>query len=174
MVLEGPIITAAASFAAALGFFNIGIVFLLAILGDLVADFTYYLIGYFSRIAVVEKYGHRFGMSRARMEKLETLLKHHPGKTILVLKLIPGIATPGLMMVGVSHMSPRKFTAICMSIILPKVVLFMALGYFFGRTYDAISKYVQNAEYFIVFSIIATVCIYSKTAGFIGRRMMTI
>lgn len=177
MVVEGPVITAAAAFAAALGFFNIFYVFLLAILGDLVADVTYYAIGYFSRIAFVEKYGHRFGMSKARMEHLEQLLKRHPGKTLLVLKLIPGIATPGLMMVGVTHMPPRKFTTICTSIILPKVLLFMALGYYFGSTYDAISKYVDNAQYFIIFAVIATLFIYyiySKATSSLAARLVTI
>ena len=177
MVVEGPVITAAAAFAAALGYFNIFIVFLLAIFGDLAADVTYYAIGYFSRVTFVEKYGHRFGMSKARMEHLEHLLKRHPGKTLLVLKLIPGIATPGLMMVGVTHMSPRRFATLCTSIILPKVLLFMALGYYFGRTYDLISKYVTNAEYFIIFAIIATLCIYyiySKATSSFAARLVTI
>ena len=57
MLAEGAIIAAAASFAAALGYFNIWIVFILAMLGDLVADFGLYGVGYFSRIAVVENTG---------------------------------------------------------------------------------------------------------------------
>ena len=177
MIFEGPVITAAAAFAAALGYFNIFYVLLLAILGDLVADVAYYCIGYFGRIAVVEKYGHRFGLSTARMEHLERLLHRHPGKTLLVLKLIPGIATPGLMMVGATHMKPRRFASICTAIILPKVLLFMTLGYYFGSMYDAISKYVDNAEYFIVFAIIAILVIYyiySKATILIASRFVTI
>ncbi len=177
MVVEGPIITAAAAFAAALGYFNIFAVILLAILGDLVADVAYYCVGYFSRAALVEKYGHRWGLSKARMEHLEHLLQRHPGKTLIAIKLIPGIATPGLMMVGVTRMSWRKFTAVCTSIILPKVFLFVALGYYFGRTYDAISKYVDNGEYFIIFAVIATLCIYyiyNKSSSLLAARLATI
>lgn len=177
MLVEGPVITAAASFAAALGYFNIIYIFFLAILGDLIADSAYYTIGFVGRIALVEKYGHRVGISKTRLEHLERLLLHHPGKTLVALKLIPGIATPGLMMVGVTHMHPRKFATICTSIILPKVILFMALGYYFGGMYDAIITYVDNAEYFVVFAVIATLCIYymySKITGLLARQLVTI
>lgn len=177
MVMEGPMITAAASFAAALGYFNIWAVFLLAILGDLAADVAYYAIGYFSRVAVIEKYGHRLGITQARMKKLEGLLKTHPKKTIVVLKLIPGLATPGLMMVGATRMNIARFASMCVGIILPKVLIFMFLGYYFGHAYDSISKYVQNGEYFIIFSIIFLVVAYygySKLTGIFARRLETI
>ena len=63
MVIEGPIITTAASFAASLGYFNIGIIFLLSLLGDLVGDGLHYIIGRTARVAFVEKLGISFGIS---------------------------------------------------------------------------------------------------------------
>ena len=38
MIIEGPIITAVASFATTMGYFNLGIIFILAIFGDLIGD----------------------------------------------------------------------------------------------------------------------------------------
>lgn len=110
MVVEGPIITAAAGFAAALGYFNPLIVFLLAIAGDLVADFVYYAIGYVSRATFVERYGHRVGLTKERMLRLETLIKKHPKKTMVAIKLSPLLPTPGLMMMGAVRMSLEQFT----------------------------------------------------------------
>ena len=52
MLIEGPIVTAAATFAVVFGYFNISMIFVLSILGDIVADVIYYIIGYFSRIQV--------------------------------------------------------------------------------------------------------------------------
>ncbi len=176
MVLEGPMITAAAAFGASLGYFDIFVVFLLAILGDIVGDVAYYAVGYISRVAFVEKYGHRFGMSKERMKKLERLLRTHPGKTLLVIKTT-GIATPGLMMVGAVRMPIKKFTSVCLSIILPKVLLFVLLGYYFGQAYTSVAKYVQNAEYFIVAAVVATACIYyayNKLSATVGKRLETI
>ena len=177
MLLEGPMTTAAASFAAALGYFNIWIVFVLAILGDLVADVVYYAIGYVSRTAVIEKYGHRFGLSTHRMEKMEHLLKTHPGKTLIVIKLAPLLPIPGLMMVGATHMKFNKFAATAALIILPKVILFMALGYYFGRAYESISKYIENAQYVIVLGAVLAFAVYygyKALTATIAQRLETI
>jgi membrane protein DedA with SNARE-associated domain len=45
MALEGPVITIISSFGASFGYFNIGIVILLSILGDYVGDTFPFLFG---------------------------------------------------------------------------------------------------------------------------------
>ena len=175
MVLEGPIVTAAASFAAALGFFNIGFVFLLAILGDLTGDVIYYVIGYIGRTAVIDRFGHRLGLSHAHMKRIEHLLRRHPWKAMVAIKLT--FATPGLIMVGVSRMPMRKFSMYCVAIIFPKVLIFSALGYYFGNAYNSYSKYIENAQYLILISIVCTLIAYyaynSLSVAF-SRRLQTI
>lgn len=167
MVVEGPIITAAAAFAAALGYFNFWIIFALAVVGDLVGDFIYYGVGYASRVTFVEKYGHRFGLSKDRMEKLERLIKMHPKKTMVAIKLSPFLPTPGLMMMGAVRMSLEQFSEMAIAVTLPKAIIFTALGYYFGRAYDAIARYIQNGEYFIVIGIVVLIIVYYlyKKAG---------
>jgi membrane protein DedA with SNARE-associated domain len=174
MVVEGPVITAAAAFAARLGYFNIWAVLILAILGDLTADFGYYLVGYLSRISLIEKYGRNFGLSSERMKRVEKLLKTNPIKTLAVIKLVPGLSTPGLMAVGASRMSIRKYVTTATSIILPKVILFAALGYYFGQVYDSIAHYVQGGEYLIIAAILVTLLVYwgyNKLSRLIARRI---
>ncbi len=56
MLIEGPVVTAAAAFAVALGYFNLWAIFGLSLAGDLVADIIYYAIGYWGRITVVERF----------------------------------------------------------------------------------------------------------------------
>ena len=160
MLVEGPIITSAAAFGAALGYFNIWIVLTLALLGDVVADLGYYAIGYFSRITIIEKYGHRFGLSRERMKKLERLLHTHPTKTLLFIKLAPVLPTPGLMIVGTMKMPLWKYLSLSALITLPKVLLFMALGYYFGTAYDTIAHYAEAGDYFIIVAIAIIVAVY--------------
>ena len=177
MLFEGPIITAAAAFGAALGYFDIWIVLLLSILGDLVADLVYYTIGYFSRVTVIEKFGHSFGLSRARMKKLEKLLHTHPTKTLLFIKLAPVLPTPGLMIVGTMRMPLGKYTSLSTLIILPKVLLFAALGYYFGFAYDAIASYAQAGAYFIVVAIAVIVgvyWIYQKSSEALSLRLQAV
>ena len=104
-------------------------------------------------------------------------MKTHKIKTLVVVKLLPGIAPPGLMVVGASRMSPAEYTTTCLSIILPKVLLFMALGYYFGHAYTAISAYIQNGTYFILLAVIVTLGVYygyQKITKYISLRLETV
>jgi len=174
MIIEGPTVIAAASFAVTLGYFNLAIIFVLAVLGDLVGDFIWYVLGYFGRATVIEKYGHFFGASEKQMEKLRKLLEKHPGKILLAIKLSPLLPVPGLIMAGSTHMSPKKFAATIAAIILPKTVLFMAVGYYFGQAYDGIARYLNNGIYAIGIILVAGYlihCIYKKVSTRIAVKL---
>lgn len=174
MLVEGPIITAAAAFGAALGYFNIWAVLALAFLGDFVADAAYYAIGYFSRASFIDRFGHRFGLSRERIKKLEKLLRTHPTKTLLFIKLAPVLPTPGLMIVGFVKMPLPKYITLSSLIIVPKVALFAIVGYYFGSAYDSIARYAQAGEYFIILAVAIVFglwWIYQKGSAAISSRM---
>lgn len=174
MVIEGPTIIAAVSFAATLGYFNLQIIFILAILGDLVGDFIWYGLGYFARHAVIEKYGHFFGVSASRMDKIKHLLEKHPQKILLAIKLSPLMPVPGLIVAGSSKMSLKKFVPIISLIILPKTILFMSVGYFFGRFYNKISVYLNGSLYalgLIFLAIFFIRYIYKKGADLASEKL---
>ena len=174
MLIEGPIVTAAAAFAVALGYFNIGIIFFLSLAGDLVADVAYYLIGYWGRATFIEKYGHFIGITKERIKKIDDLLERHAIKTLIALKLTPILPTPGLMIVGATRMPLRKFVPISMSITLPKTILFMVIGYYFGKAYDSIARYVDYGGYAIVLAILLIVIInyiYKKISLSISQKI---
>jgi len=177
MLIEGPVVTAAASFAAAQGFFNIWIVLTIAIAGDLVADVVYFSIGYFTNLALIEKYGARFGMPPERREKIRSLIHRHAAKTIIAIKLAPFIPALGLMIVGTTRMSIRKFALISVLITLPKVLLFMGLGYYFGHLYEEIAAYADYGQYIILAAVLAIVIIryfYQKLSEYVAKDIETI
>ncbi len=174
MLIEGPIVTAAASFAIVFGYFNFGIIFILAFLGDIVADIIYYAIGYFSRVALIEKFGYRFGLTQKRMERLESLINKNPIKTLIALKLTPIIPTPGLMIVGTTKMPLKKFIILSSIVVIPKTILFMLVGYYFGQAYDTIIKTVKSGGLVLVFILIAIVIIYygfTKISAYLARKV---
>lgn len=174
MFMFGPIIISAASFAAALGYFNIWIIFAIAVFGELAVDLVLYAIGYFSRITVIEKYGHYLGLSKIRMDNLEKLVHTHPTKTLTAIKLAPILPVPGLMAVGSMHMSVKKFTLINFVIALIRAVIFMTIGYYFGQFYDSLSHYIKNTEYVLLTGIIAALGIfyaYKKITEKISKKL---
>ncbi len=174
MLIEGPIITAAAAFAVALGYFSLPIVFMLALLGDIIADIVYYLIGYFSRITIIEKYGKFVGLSQSRMKRIEKLINSHPIKTLIVLKLMPILPTPGLMIVGSTRMKLKKFITISSIIILPKTIFFLVVGYYFGEAYNIIMKrFEKGTLMFFLFAIILGMIYYlfNKFTQFLAKKI---
>jgi membrane-associated protein len=161
-VIDGTTTTAAASFAATQGYFNLAYVFVLVLLGEIVGDFVWYTVGYFGRMALVKKSSRLFGLSEEKMEKLKKIIEKHPIKIIAAIKLSPFVPVPGLIVVGSSHLPPKKFVIIIGSIILPKTLLFIGAGYFFGHAYEKIYSYINNG---IVAVIILAV------VGFIFYRL---
>ncbi len=159
MIIEGPIITTAASFAASLGYFNIFIIFALAVLGDLVGDTIYYAIGHFGRHRIVEKYEHIFKISKKLVITTENHFKNHLGKTLLIAKLTP-LAVPTLILAGASKVPLRKYVTWCMIIILPKIIFFTAAGFFFGYLTNSLLQYYKDAGYVLLALLIGVVLIY--------------
>ena len=154
MLLEGPVVTAAGSFAAALGYFNIGWILVLSILGNLIPDVVYYALGYFGRDKFVNKYGKYFGLTHDKIEYVENLLKTHPIKSLFIIKLVPFLATPGLIVVGLTKMDIRKYITWSLIITIPSSVLYLVLGYYFGAAYDHIVRYFNIGVLLLIIFVI--------------------
>jgi membrane-associated protein len=169
MVVEGPMITTAAAFAASLGYFNIYIIFLLSLLGDLVGDFLHYWIGRSVRRSFIEKYGHRVGLGKRAIAKLELRMKQHLGKTMLIVKMTP-IASIGLLLAGALKAPFRRFLLFSFLITLPRTVFFVSLGYFFGWATGTVLTYFEWGQYslFALVLFVAAACFLFRKAT---RRM---
>lgn len=147
ILIEGPVATAAGAFAAALGFMNVYVVFLLSVIGNLIPDIVFYAIGYWGRKQLAERYGHRMGLTEKRMKYLEDLLGHHAGKALTIIKLLPVLPTPGLILAGATRMPIRKYAFWSIIIILPSSLFFLIVGYYFGAAYATIDRYLHYGGY---------------------------
>jgi membrane protein DedA with SNARE-associated domain len=173
MCIEGPTVTAAATFAVTLGFFNPWIIFILSLLGDILPDSVYYGLGRWKGLAFVSKFGHRFGLTKSRVEHLQKDIKVHGGKTVSILKYTPVVSTPGLMMVGALKMDWWKYFGFVLIVTLQKTLTFMVLGYFFGKVYD-IGKYIKYGAlvpFFIIVMYFSFAFIYKKISKRIADKL---
>ena len=173
-LIEGPLVTTAAGVAAALGYYNIVIIVLIAIAGDLTADVVYYFIGYHSRILVIERYGHHFGITRERIEKIEKMVHKNFKKTMLIVKVSPIIPIPGLIAIGASRVSLKKFVEMSLLITAPKSLLFALLGFYSGKAYAHLGNNITNGSYIIgglILVIFVVYLIYQKITSRITREV---
>ena len=173
-LIEGPLVTTAAGVVAAFGYYNIVIIVLIAIAGDLTADVIYYFIGYHSRILVIERYGHHFGITRERIEKIEKMVHKNFKKTMLIVKVSPIIPIPGLIAIGASRVSLKKFVEMSLLITAPKSLLFALLGFYSGKAYAHLGNNITNGSYIIgglILVIFVVYLIYQKITSRITREV---
>lgn len=154
MFIEGPAATAAGGFAAALGYFDPWIVLVLSVLANLIPDGLYYAMGYWGRHAIAERYGRYLGITKERMERAEKLAQEHSGKSLIAIKTIPFLATPGLIAAGATRMNLKVYAFWSIAITLPTSLLYMGLGYYFGAAYDRIERYLHLGAYVIGAAVI--------------------
>jgi membrane-associated protein len=159
MILEGPIVTYVAAFAASLGVFNIYYILVLSLLGNFIGDLGAFLIGRIGKRYSVEKYVSKL-ISEKRMEKIKDYLKNHTGKTLAVIKLTPPLPVPGLMLAGASGVSFKKFFIYSSIVSVIYSISMVLLGFYSGFAFNTISKYVKYIEFIIGGSILLAIGIY--------------
>lgn len=156
MIVEGPIITYMASFAASLGIFNIFYVLILSLLGNILGDLIFFFIGRISKETVVEEYEHK-SLNESKISKLKMYLEKNPGRTIAVIKLTPFLPIPGLILTGASKISLKKFIIYSALINIVYAVSMVLLGFYSGVAFLTIAKYVKYAEYLIAGTILLVI-----------------
>lgn len=174
MLIEGPAVTAAGAFTAVLGYFNIWIVFLLSILGNLIPDVIYYLIGFWGREKLIDKYGRYFRIKPEMIAYLEKLIHKNLAKALIVIKLVPLLATPGLIITGVVRAELKKYIIWSIIITVPSSVFFLIIGYYFGNAYDSIAHYLDYGEYLALIAIALFFIIsyvWKKIAGRLAEKL---
>jgi len=159
MLIEGPIITYIAAFAASLGIFNIFYVFILSFFGNQIGDVVFFLIGRVSKDATVERYVHK-SFNEGRMSRLRMYLEKNPGKTIAVIKLTPFLPIPGLILTGASNIKFKKFLVYSALVNIIYSVFMVVLGFYSGIAFLTIAKYVKYMEYLIGGTVILIALIF--------------
>ncbi len=158
MVYEGPLITTIAAFAASLGIFNIFIIFILSVLGNFIGDIIYYYIGKFSRRSVIDKYFKKFNMGSGLIKKVELRLQKSPGKALTIIKIIPPLPTPGLILAGVINMDIKIFLWYSFIISFFYSLVFTLVGFYAGFAFNSIfSNYTHYMTVIIITLFVITI-----------------
>lgn len=155
-ILEGPIVTVIASYAARLGYLNIFAVFLVCVLGDLIGDGALYWIGRTGRGWVPSRYRSWLGIDRARTIKLVHHFRGQGGRTLILGKITHSAGFLVLLAAGVAKMPFGRFVLFNTLGTLPKTALFCVLGYTVGHAYASIDGYIGRVSVILLIAIVAT------------------
>ena len=157
MIIEGPVITIIASMLAKLGAFNIFIVFVLSVLGDMIGDVIFYSLGYKFGMTFVRKVGKYVGITEKLILRIEKYFEKHGGKTIFTVKATTGLCWATFTAAGIVKMDLRKFLKYSFLGGLAWSGFLVVLGYFYGYMWAELKQYINWVGWVIFFLAIASI-----------------
>ncbi len=159
-VIEGPIITIISGFLVSLGSLNFLTAYLVLISGDMVGDLFYYSLGYFGRIQFINRWGKYLGFKLEQISALEKHYSKHGGKTLLLGKFTQIGGGPVLVTAGIIKMPLKKFLFYNFVFTVPKSLVLLIVGFYFGQAYEQINKYYNKIGLIITILLFIVLGVY--------------
>ena len=116
------------------------------------------------------KHGHYFGVTPERYVDLEARFKKHPLKILLFGKFSHVFGGATLVVSGMIRMNLWKFILYTTAGTLPKTLVFLVLGFFFGRSYELINSYINYGSYIILAVFVVFVAGYYLIPKILKKR----
>ena len=160
MVIEGPIITIIAGFLISSGNLNSLASYLVLVSGDVTGDSIYYAIGRWSKGIIFGKWGRFLGITKERIGQLETYFYHHKAKSLFIGKWSHAVGAPILAAAGLARVPYGEFLAINFLATLPKTLLLLLIGFYFGRSYKRIATYLDYTAILMIALAFLLVILY--------------
>jgi membrane protein DedA with SNARE-associated domain len=139
---ETALVTAAAF--AANGDLDIGWVFCVGAAAAIIGDNTGYWLGRTGGLQLVERYGHRVGLSGAKLAKVRGFYDSHGSKTVLIGRFIAILRSWAAVLAGVMKMSYPRFIAFNAAGCVLWTSVFTTVGYLFGKNLPLVEKYIRQ------------------------------
>lgn len=165
MIIEGPVATLIAAMLASLGAFNVFIVLILSVAGDMIGDIILYGLGHKYGMAFVHGFGKYMGITEKLVLRMGKYFEHHGGKTIFAVKSTTGLCWATFTAAGIVGMDFKKFVRYSF---LGGVVwsgFLVAMGYFYGYLWREIKQTIEWigwAIFILAVSSILIIQLYKK------------
>lgn len=143
VVIEGPIVTIIVGFLASLGFLNPWIAYPVIVAGDLGGDVLYYCAGRWWLRSAFRRILTYFNANLAKVQKMEEALRKHKGKVLFFGKLSHLFGVFILFIAGHAEVPFGEYLFFNFLATLPKSLILLLVGYFFGSTVSNFGRYVD-------------------------------
>ncbi|MFA5776910.1 MAG: DedA family protein [Parcubacteria group bacterium] len=172
MIIEGPIITIIAAMLAKLGAFNVFIVFIFSVLGDIFGDIILYGLGYKFGMTFVRRFGKYMGITEKLVLKMENYFKNHGGKTIFTVKATTGLCWATFTAAGIVKMDFKKFVKYSFWGGLAWSGLLVALGYFYGYMWAELRHYIEWAGWIAITLAIISIASVQTYKSYRSKKIL--
>jgi membrane-associated protein len=140
-VVEGPIVTVIAAWLASMSLLRFQDVFICVLLADLVGDTALYLAGRFAPQLLSAAVARRLGLTRRRVTTVVRSFRERGWRILLFGKLTHAAGFAVLAAAGAARMPFLEFLMVNLAATIPKVLVFMGIGYLAGSASGAIGEW---------------------------------
>lgn len=148
-IIAGETVILAAAFLAFLGFFNIFIVIAISVVGTIISDNLWYLIGLKGH-KFIDRWMERLCIPQGGHNFIQKHFNNHYGKFLIMSKFIYGTRTAALVVSGHQKVNYRKFLLFNLFSIGIWIIVIIVLGYLIGFSWSRLEQYTSYAHYWIL------------------------
>jgi len=149
-----------------MGVLEFGDVLFVSALGAILGDLIGYLLGRKHGYSFITAYGRYFFFKKQHFEKTKKLMNHHTGKTLIIGRFNSLTRAFAPFVAGSTNVSFPKFLVYNIVGGISWAAFFVLIGYIFGKSYEAASRYVGKFVFMAVVLSIIIIYLY----GFINKR----
>lgn len=143
VVIEGPVVTIIAGFLVSLGFMDFIPAYFTIMAGDLTGDVLYYSAGRWWLNKTYKGVIRFLGINMRFVRKLEISIKKNKGPYLFFGKLSHAIGGVILFAAGSAEIPLKEFVWFNFLATIPKSLILLAVGYYFGSTVSNFRKYLD-------------------------------
>ncbi len=140
-VIEGPIVTVIAAWLASMSLLRVQDVFICVLLADLVGDTALYLAGRFAPSMLSASWARRLGLTRRRVARVVRSFRERGWRILVFGKLTHAAGFAVLVAAGAARMPFAEFLLVNLAATIPKVLVFMGIGYVLGSASSAVGEW---------------------------------
>lgn len=152
--LEGPAVAVVAGFMIAIGFMSFLPVYLILVSANILGDIVYYFIGRLVPRKKLDRVLSFFRISDKSIKRTEAMFVKNRKKAIIFGKIAHAVGSVFLITAGIVKIPLDEYLKLGTLIELPKALIFLMIGYYFGRSVGNLGKVV---DYSIIGFILATI-----------------
>lgn len=161
--LPGDSLLFAAGMFAALGSFNIGILFFMLWAASFLGDNTNYWIGHYFGQKIIDN--HRIPINQKHIDQTQAFFAKHGRKTVFLARFMPIVRTFAPFVAGIGKMEYKKFVIFSLLGGLCWAGGFVFAGYFFGNIP------IIKDNFSLVVMIIITVSVFPAFFSYVQSRL---
>jgi len=156
-----------AGFNVSNGEYSLFAITVAGVAGNVIGSWLAYAVGYFGRIELVERHGHRVHISPKHVAWADRWFERHGEATVFFTRMLPVIRTFISLPAGVARMPFWRFTAFTVAGCVPWVLL---LGFIGRQAGDRWERWKDNLHY-VDYAVVALLLI--GAAYLLIRRRQT-